>query len=366
MRIRRVGCFFCLAMLVWSFIPGRTLAADAGMDRELGESGNKGEGLFSSAVVTVLSSDDRGERLKMPSGLFFDSRTDELYLLNGGDNRIVVYGADYFPEDSLGKGRGVEAPVAGALDKAGNILIPQSGGPGQAPRVTVLNSAFLPVRELSLTGVPELNGFTPQHIALGKDGGIYLSGLESSRVLVLSADGGFLRWLTVPIGADGEYQALAANQHGKFATIRNVATDSEGNVFLLSEETSKVYIFDAGGAYLFALGTKGGASGKLSRPRAMAIDEKKKCIYVVDYMRHTVLVYDFTGAFRFEFGGMGWGPGWFNYPLDIVVGRQGQVVVADLFNQRAQVFEVRLPDFPDKSASLWRASPPPAEEERGK
>lgn len=356
-RIRNVAGFFCLALMFFCLVPGQVFA---GQDTQKGgaraaDKVQKED--FSHTVVAMLTTDDRGERLKMPSGLFFDPRADELYLLSGSDNRFIVYGPDYFPQESLGKGRGIDAPVDGVFTSEGNILIPQGGAPGKKLRLTMINSAFLPVKELSLDGVPDIRDFTPEHIALGKDGVMYLTGLESARVLLLSADGGFLRWITVAIGAGGEYQAQAAGSQSKSVKIRNVAVDSQGNVYLLSEETSKTYVFDPYGSYLFAFGAKGGAEGKLSRPRALALDERKKCIYVVDYMRHTILVYDFSGVFRYEFGGFGWGPGWFNYPVDIVVGRQGQVIVADFFNQRAQVFEVTVPDLPDRDATLWQSKP---------
>lgn len=351
-RWQRSAVFLCLILSMFCVSPAWVLADE---DAKGADAAAREE--FSYEVVTVLTTDDRGDHLRMPSGLFFDSRADELYVLNGGDGQIIVYGPDFFPQESLGKGRGINTPVDGVFTSEGNILIPQSGGPGQSPRLTMINSAFLPVKEISLAGVPDITNFFPAHIAVGKDGAIYLTGLESSRVLMLSADGSFSRWLMVPVGSGGVYQAYGADQQGKTAKIRNVAVDSLGNLFLLSEETSKTYVFDPQGNYLFAFGTKGGAEGKLSRPRALAIDEKNKCIYVVDYMRHTVLIYDFTGAFRFEFGGLGWSAGWFNYPVDIVVGRQGQVVVADLFNQRAQVFGVTVSDFPERPSTLWQAQP---------
>ncbi len=42
-----------------------------------------------------------------------------------------------------------------------------------------------------------------------------------------------------------------------------------------------------------------------------------------------------------EFGGEGWGPGWFNYPKDICVDTQGRLFVADAFNKRVQIFRTR-------------------------
>lgn len=309
---------------------------------------------FAFNVVAVLSTDDRGENLRMPSALFFDRQADELYLLNGGDGRLVVYGPDYFPQESLGPGRGLDSPVSGAVDDKGNLYIPQAGNSTKPPRLTLLNSAFLPVQEVNLSGIPEIGNFSPQEIALAQGGKMYVVGLESKRVLVLGADGVFSHWLEVAVDKNGDYRPSVQGAPPQTTVIKNVVVDSLGNLFFLSEETSKIYVFDAQEHFLFAFGAKGGAEGKMSRPRSLAIDEVKRCIYVVDYMRHTVLIFDYSGAFRFEFGGLGWGPGWFNYPVDIVLGRQGQVVVADFFNQRAQVFELTLPSFLERPPKLWR------------
>lgn len=328
------------------------VTAQAVAAKTAGPSARKPE--FSYDVVTVLTTDDRGNKLRMPSGLFFDRNADELYLVNGGEGRLIVYGPDYFPQESLGAGRGLNLPVGGTVDDKGNLYLPQAGNSTNPPRLTILNSAFLPVKEILFDGIPEIDNFSPQEIALGQGGKMYLVGLESKRVLVLGPDGVFLHWFAIPIDKSGDYRPSNQGPPPQTAIIKNVVVDSMGNLFFLSEETSKIYVFNADEHYLFTFGAKGGAEGKMSRPRALAIDEQKRCIYVVDYMRHTVLIYDFTGTFRFEFGGLGWGPGWFNYPVDIVIGRQGQLVVADFFNNRAQVFAVTIPDFPKRPPKLWQ------------
>ncbi|MCK5506672.1 MAG: hypothetical protein KAJ10_16020, partial [Thermodesulfovibrionia bacterium] len=89
---------------------------------------------------------------------------------------------------------------------------------------------------------------------------------------------------------------------------------------------------------LLKFGEKVGSSGKLSRPKAVGVDYRKGRMYVVDYMRHTISVYSMDGTFIFEFGGMGWGEGWFQHPLDLAIDSGSRIIVADLFNQRVQVF----------------------------
>lgn len=312
---------------------------------------------FTYEVVTVLDKDDRGENIRMPSALFFDNATDELYLINGVNNRIIVFGPDYFPQNSLGKGRGLDSPLSGAIDPSGKVYITQAGTPGTSTRLTILNSAFLPEREITPADIPDSQDFIFQKIALAPNGLIYLTGINADKVLVLNPDGTFKKWFKLAIDKKGNYAYSDGSEPELTTQIKDVITDSLGNLFFLSEDTSKIYVFSPDEEFLFSFGTKGGAEGKLSRPRGIVIDEQKRCFYVVDYMRHTVLMYDYTGKYRFEFGGRGWGVEWFNYPVDIELGRQGQVIVADFFNQRVQVFEIRnLEQFPERPAELWSVS----------
>jgi DNA-binding beta-propeller fold protein YncE len=92
---------------------------------------------------------------------------------------------------------------------------------------------------------------------------------------------------------------------------------------------------------LFSFGQKGGSSGKASRPRGLALDQNRQLIYVVDYMRHTILVYSFDGNYLTEFGGLGYSEGWFYYPNDIAVDDQGRSIIADYFNHRVQILEMQ-------------------------
>lgn len=126
-------------------------------------------------------------------------------------------------------------------------------------------------------------------------------------------------------------------------TINDILVDDSGNLYLLSEERGKIYVYSAQEKFLFSIGAKGGSSGKMSRPRGFAIDKERGYIYVADYMRHTILVFNLrSGRFIFEFGGRGFGPGWFNFPTSVAVDRRGNVIIADLFNRRIQVLDVNL------------------------
>ena len=151
-----------------------------------------------------------------------------------------------------------------------------------------------------------------------------------------------------PVTKEAEEGANVTDPAGA-VQLTDVVCDSKGHIYLLSEETSKVYVYNAAEQYLFSFGQKGGSEGKMSRPRALAVDEEKKSIYVVDYMRHTILLYNFAGRFLFEIGGFGRSPRWFNFPTDLALNRQGNLIVADLFNKRVQVLDVQF----EASVSLF-------------
>jgi DNA-binding beta-propeller fold protein YncE len=329
--------------------------------------------------IAQITADDDGRPISYPYALFFDPVEEEIYLVNGGSSRVVVYGPDFFPRVSMGVGRGVVTPRGATVMKNGEVYISQPRNVrNPSPRITIMNGAFFIEREIVLGEIPEAIDFSPVQVAVNQEGNIYLVGSSSRGVLVLDKEGNFLRrlqprdnmlnpWAAEPEKQeqqlpeeqeDQEEEALFAGIPEEFRPVKKgdkrersrvgegpvrinfVTIDSAGNIYLLSPETSRIYVYGPDESFLFAFGQKGGSPRMLSQPKALAIDERRGRIYVADYMRHTILTYDMKGEFLFEFGGRGFGPGWFNYPIAIQVNNHGQVIVADLFNKRVQVLEV--------------------------
>ncbi len=289
-------------------------------------------GRFTTRTVAIIQRDDLNRKLSYPSSLFYDRGAGELYVTSSG--RVVVYSSDYFPVSSLGKGRGITGANSVYVDKKGDVYICQ--GPSTKnpkARISVYNAAFLPVKEIYFEGFEKARSFTPRRMAIGEDGKMYVAGIDFRGLVVLDEKGRFLNLL-----APKDF--IVSPNMARVAAINDVTIDKKGRIYLLSEEMGRIYVYDKNERFLFKFGTKGGSTGKLSRPRGIAVDDKRDRIYVIDYMRHTANVYSLDGKFLGEFGGRGWGPGWFNYPSDIAVDDQGNVIVADTFNQRVQVLKV--------------------------
>ena len=306
---------------------------------------------FTTKLIAMIQRDNLNRKLSYPSSLFYDFAENELYVTSSG--KVIVYASDYFPISSLGKGRGLLTPVSVYADKNGNLYVCQSPSEkNPKARISVYNAAFLPLREIYFEGFEGAEKFTPRRMAIGKDGKMYVAGIDFRGLVVLDRKGRFLNLL-----APKDY--IVSPNMTRIAMINDVTIDKKGRIYLLSEEMGRIYVYDENERFLFKFGQKGGSTGKLSRPRGIAVDNQRGRVYVIDYMRHTANVYSLDGKFLGEFGGRGWGPGWFNYPSDIAVDDQGNVIVADTFNQRVQVLKVKTepeespkeipnhaPDFP--------------------
>lgn len=373
-------------------------------------------------LVALVDRDDRGESINFPTMLFYDYWASETYLLSS-TGRLTIFDQKFFPLASFGSGRGMANPTGVAVDRRGYIYVCQgavvdsSPAKSKPPRVTVYNQAFFPIREIVFAGIPELVGFEPDKVALSESGEIYLTGVVStlpmSGVAVLSPEGKFLRILrppennvwraakkVLPVAAKADEKVVAPklqqdseggtdiaaafpaglkpktsaqtsdddDDNGRLegAYISDVKIDRQGRIYLLSREASFIYVLDAKEKYLFKFGEKGGVLGKLSNPVSLAVDLERRVIYVCDYMRHTILCYDYDrGKFIFEFGGRGLGPLWFNFPNSIDVDQRGRVMVSDLFNRRVQVIDPSISERRPLAATpaVVAAEPRPAPKE---
>jgi DNA-binding beta-propeller fold protein YncE len=280
--------------------------------------------------------DYEGRKMTYPSKVYVDSVTGEIYAVDSGNKRILIYTYDYYPLLSVGISDGIEAPVAVAVDQNGYLFVAQSPSGGDPrSRISVLNPALTWERDIYLSGFEGAGGFQPKGIAIGKNGNLYVAGDHYPGLIVLDRDGNFLRMIC-PMDCVDKY-----DERLEKASVCDVDIDSHGLIYVLSEDKGRVFVYDENEKFLLKFGQKGGGSGKLSRPRGVAVDDKNGRVYVIDYMRHTANAYGLEGEFLFEFGGKGWSEGWFLFPSDISVDTFGNVLVADTFNHRVQVLSLR-------------------------
>ncbi len=284
-------------------------------------------------VLNIIREDYQGTALSYPSKLFIDPVKREIYITDSGHGRILVYTHDFYPLLSIDKTDGIEAPVGLAVDRNGYLFIAQSPGKkNPKPRISLFDPSLKWKRDIFFSGFKGAKDFRPKNIAISQAGTLYVAGNGYAGVVVLDKEGEFSHILSPT-------DRLGKGEEQK-ATICDVEIDINGRIYLLSEDMGRIYVYNNKEDVFFKFGKKGGSSGKLSRPRGLAVDSNNSKVYVIDYMRHTANVYSGKGRFLFEFGGKGWGKGWFQFPSDISVDISGNVLVADTFNNRVQVFGI--------------------------
>jgi DNA-binding beta-propeller fold protein YncE len=272
--------------------------------------------------------DEEEVRLLYPYFVMVAPPENEIYVIDS-DGRITIYTSDLFPVYTVKKTAEIRSPRGLAVDAEGNIYMAQAATKDNLrPRISVFKQCLKWVRDIYPEGFEGAAGFAPQRLAVDKKGFIYAAAAFFPGVVVLDGDGRLV-------------EVMVPEERGEKAVLNDVTIDEEGRIYLLSERSGRIFVYDENRKFLFKFGEKGGSSGKLSRPMSVAVDNKNGRKYVVDYMRHSITVYDKDGNFIFEFGGIGWGDGWFQYPIDIAVDSEGRIFVADLFNHRVQVFDSR-------------------------
>jgi DNA-binding beta-propeller fold protein YncE len=284
-------------------------------------------------LQAILDKDQSEQKFSYPTTLFFASTSEDIYVTDAGHSQLVVFNSNGYPVDSVGQGRGLHNIITALFIDKQLYVCCGSNNDFPSGSINVLNNAFFPVQQLVLSKKDKPpKKFIAKQLLVGLNGANYvLENNSTSDISIFDKNWNYLRSI-VP-----RQERLGVTDP---ATIVAMAQDSAGNLYFLSEEMGRVFVYDYNEKFLFSFGEKGGDTGKLARPRGIAVDSINKRIYVSDYLRHTVLVYDIEGHWLYEIGSKGNAPSYFLYPSDVCCGAHGRVYVADTFNHRIQVFSI--------------------------
>lgn len=136
------------------------------------------------------------------------------------------------------------------------------------------------------------------------------------------------------------YFKIGEDELGRIGTPLGLDVDGKGNLYVVDSSAKHVQVYDKDGRFLRTL-----ADAKMfSRPSGIAVDAEGSRIYVVDTGgvtsdEHRVRVFDAqSGKHLLDIGKRGSGPGEFNLPRDVTIGKDGLLYVVDGANFRVQVF----------------------------
>lgn len=122
-----------------------------------------------------------------------------------------------------------------------------------------------------------------------------------------------------------------------------LATDRQGNVYVIDGDHHRIQKFDRYGQFLTMWGSIGDGSGQFvfrirgPIPGGIAVDERG-IVYVADYYDR-VQVFDGTGRFLFQWGCHGSSAGQINFASGLAFDGRGAVYIGDADNHRIQKFD---------------------------
>lgn len=168
---------------------------------------------------------------------------------------------------------------------------------------------------------------TPVDVASDGKGRVYVADSGARQVFVLDLPHHNYRVLASPVMSGGGMER-------SFGIPFSVTVDDAGRLYVSDVVAKGVDVFDTNERYLFTIGDPG-----LVRPTAVAVDDQRGIVYVVDTTQHRLALFGMQGDLLGFMGQRGSEPGQFNFPTDVDVDEQGRVYVLDALNSRVQVFD---------------------------
>lgn len=127
-----------------------------------------------------------------------------------------------------------------------------------------------------------------------------------------------------------KYQFLKGNRSHKLVSPIDVACDARDNMYVSDSMQGRIFVFDSRGKFQRSIG-----DSELKRPTGMSLDRVAQKLYIIDTLRHQLLIYTLDGRLEKAIGRRGEGPAEFNYPTAVTVAA-GKVYVVDSMNFRIQ------------------------------
>ncbi|MBN2332757.1 MAG: hypothetical protein JXO49_01470 [Deltaproteobacteria bacterium] len=277
--------------------------------------------------------------------LALDKETTELYALDRHEREVRIFNEAAMEVFAIGE----DVELAGADDIAlgeeGTLYVVY----GNSPEHTVLKLNYKgeEVGHLRLSGVPEeLMPFHPDHVEY-LDNRLYLADSNDLSIIIVEADGRFLKGYRLPALLQQNAEKLALNvEDGQLKDDRQIpasfggfCVDQQGAMYFTVPAMFAAFRLSADGE-LQGFGQPGSAAGKFGVVGGIGTDGAGN-LYIADRLRCVVLIFDRNFTFLKEFGYRGSRPGSLIVPDDVVVDdARGTVYVSQAANRGVSVYKL--------------------------
>ena len=202
------------------------------------------------------------------NGLAMDDN-DRLFVTDSKLHHVLVFNAQHQQEAVIGTDV-LADPGGVAVDTENRLLYVVDTGNDQ---VMVFDAdTYKLLRKIGTSGhkhtLTDPGTFSqPTHVALDGDGNVYVTDTLNNRVEIFDADGQFI----------SEF-GKAGDGPGFFARPKGIAVDCDGHIWVVDGAQSRVQVFDREGRLLSYFGEVGPYPGQFNAPYDIAIDKKNRVL----------------------------------------------------------------------------------------
>ncbi len=180
-------------------------------------------------------------------------------------------------------------------------------------------SELIPIRQIATIGAKEGKARLrqPSSVLVARNGNIFVLDGTVNRVVVFSPNGKFLydfgrKFLDMPLG---------------------MTMDNKGTLYVTDTRKGRIQLFSPQGKHLRQIELPKGRNGAPSEPVDVAVDNRRRLLYIVDNRNHRILIHDLKKNRIFKtMGKMGMAAGELRWPFSITLDGHGQAYLVDVIN----------------------------------
>lgn len=257
--------------------------------------------------------------LKQPEGVAC-GKNSVFVVADTGNGRLVRY---TFQSESLLAGPDIKVPqlaypVRVQIDGRGDILALDE----KQRRIVRLSPEGEFKGYVEPSGMPSALTLVPRSFKVARNGNLYVLDIFSANVVVLDAEGKFLKNIPLP---------------AQYGFISDLAVDFKETVLLIDSVESVIYAAPKD-ANKFAPLTQS-MKENVNFPTSITTD-KKGIIYLVDQTGGDIIIIGQDGSFQGRLLALGWKEGLLRYPSQACINEDNEFFVADRANNRVQIYKI--------------------------
>ena len=306
------------------------------------------DSLLSASLTATYREDSVGE-LSPPSGLCFSSE-GHLHVADDFNHRIQVFDSQFNLLQCFGsKGKGFgqfQYPKGIAVDPDGNIYVADSWN----HRIQKFDANGTPLLEFGNCGdgKGELN--EPYDILIEPSGKLVVVERYNHRIQFFDPQGVSLGWIgdrgTVLEEELAELQGTPANLLSPplFELPTSIAKDSYGNYFITDSGNHRIRKFDHQWLEIMSFGEKGSEPGQFQYPLCITV-APNDLLYIADLNNDRIQVFSPFGQYLFTINGAS--EQTFEAPCLTAIDCKGYLHIGSTFNTR--IFKYLIPSVPQNA-----------------